>query len=124
MHTLLASPLPFLTVISLENALPISFASRETTTIESHCPQLDLEVQAIDFGLHRFRQYIVGGPPVDIKTDHRPLENIFVITRLGSIRTDRTKLRCKDIDYNVKWRLGRIDPADYLSRHATPLSEG
>ena len=55
-------------------------------------------------------------------TDHKPLQRIFKNLRKGSIHTERIKLRHQDIDYEVKWEKGIDNPADYLSRHATPLS--
>ena len=123
MHTLMASPLPFSKVIQLTMHYLYHLPAEQLQLSRAATLKLDLEAQAIDFGLRRFRQYIVGGPPIDIITDHRPLESIFASTRLGSIRTDRIKLRHQDIDFNVKWRSGRINPADYLSRHATPMSK-
>ena len=62
-------------------AKPIAFASRTTTQAEKRYPQLDLEALAVDFGLHRFRFYIVGGPTVGIVTDHKPLVSIFANKR-------------------------------------------
>ena len=47
---------------SVESATIISCASRATTPTERRYHQLDLEALAVDFGLRRFRQYLVGGP--------------------------------------------------------------
>ena len=100
----------------------VGVASRATTPVEQRYPQIDLEALAVDFGLRRYRFYIAGGPRVLIITDHKPLRSIFCNLRKGSIRTERIKLRHQDIDYEVKWEKGIDNPADYLSRHATPLS--
>ena len=104
----------------MENAKPVAFASRATTPIESRYPQLDIEALAIDFALRRFRMHLVGAPETIIVTDHKPLEAIFRNRRLGSTRTERIKLRHQDIKYKVVWRDGKSNPADYMSRHATP----
>ena len=104
-----------------ENAKVVAVASRCTTPIEARYPQLDLEALAVDYGLRRFRYYIAGGPQVPIITDHKPLESIFKNIRKGSIRTERIKLRHQDIDYEVIWKKGSANIADFLSRHATPL---
>ena len=101
-----------------DTSKPIAFASRTTTPAEQRYPQLDLEALSIDFGLRRFRYYIVGGPAVDVITDHKPLISIFANRRKGSIRTSCIKHRHQDIHYNVVWRKGCSNPADYLSRHA------
>ena len=108
---------------TVESARPVAFASRATTPIEGRYPQLDLEALAIDFGMRRFRLHLVGAPEVTIITDHKPLEAIFRNKRQGSIRSERIKLRHQDIRYKVIWRDGKLNPADYLSRHATPVSK-
>ena len=108
---------------SVDEAEPVAFASRATTDVENRYPQLDLEALSIDFGLRRFRYYIVGVPSVDIITDHKPLVSIFNNTRVGSMRTARIKLRHQGIKFKVSWRKGGVNPADYLSRHAIPTNK-
>ena len=104
---------------SIEDSRMVSCASRATTPVERRYNQLDLEALAIDFGLRRFRQYIVGGPQCVVVTDHKPLVSIFRNTRQGSVRTDRIKLRHQDVNYVVTYHPGRHNRADFLSRHAT-----
>ena len=106
---------------SLETAKVVATASRATTKIEQRYPQIDLEGMSADFGLRRFRQYLVGGPEVVVVTDHKPLVSIFNNRRLGSIRLDRIKLRHQDVAFQMLWRQGKSNPADYLSRHAQRL---
>ena len=108
---------------SKEGKRIVGVASRATTPVEARYPQIDLEALAVDFGLRRYRFYIAGGPKVSVITDHKPLRSIFKNLRKGSIRTERIKLRHQDIDYEVKWEKGIDNPADYLSRHATPLNQ-
>lgn len=108
---------------NIDDSSPVACASRTTTNVEQRYPQLDLESLAVDFGLRRFRHYIAGGPGVEIITDHKPLVSIFASTRIGSIRTDRIKLRHQDITFKVSWRRGKENPADFLSRHATPINK-
>ena len=57
-----------------------------------------------------------------VLTDHHPLKAIFANKRLGSIRIDRTRLRHQDIDYNIVWHQGKLNPSDYLSRHPVKAS--
>ena len=108
---------------SIEQAKMVSCASRATTPVERRYHQLDLEALAVDFGLRRFRQYIVGGPQTVVVTDHKPLVSIFRETRRGSVRTDRIQLRHQDVSYKVVYRPGRENMADFLSRHATPWNK-
>ena len=106
---------------SVESARPVAFASRATSQAEKNYPQLDLEAMALDYGLRRFRNYIVGSPhTIVLVTDHKPLESVFNGNRKGSIRTERIKMRHQDIRYKVVYRKGKANSCDYLSRHATP----
>ena len=94
---------------SIEDCLPATIASRATSKNEQHYPKLDLEGIAVDFGLGRFRQHLIGGPQVNVITEHKPLVNTFQNKWLGSLCLDRIKE-------------GATNPANYASRHATPLS--
>ena len=106
----------------IHNTEVVACASRTTTSVERLYPQIVLEAMAIDFGLRRFREYCVGEEIIYVVTDHRPLKAIFSNRRLGSIRIDRTKLRHQDINYEVIWQPGKLNPSDYLSRHTLPTS--
>ena len=108
---------------NIETAKPIVIASRTTNKAESLYPQIDLEATAIDFALRRFRKYIVGSPKdIIIVTDHKPLCSIFNGKKQGSIRTERIKLRHRDISFKLVYQKGKINQADFLSRHATPIT--
>ena len=52
-------------------------------------------------------------------TDHKPLLGVFGNTRQGSIRSDRIK----DVWFEVVWRKGSTNPAFFMSRRGTPLTE-
>ena len=109
---------------SLESAKPVAVASRCTSKSEKHYPQLDLEAMSVDYGLRRFREYLVGSPlVVRVVTDHKPLVPIFSGGRNGSVRTQRIKLRHQDVPYSLEYRKGKLNQSDYLSRHAKPLSK-
>ena len=106
----------------LTSAKAVAVASRRTTTAEQHYPQIDLEGTAVDYGLSRFRNYLVGAPDVIVViTDHKPLVSIFNGRRKGSIRTEKIKLRNQDIEFTVQYQKGQSNQADYLSRHAKPF---
>ena len=107
---------------SPENARPVALASRSTSLAERNYPQIDLEASSMDFGLRRFREYLVGSPiTVTVVTDHKPLLSIFNGRRRGSIRTQRIKLNHQDIPYSLVYRKGKTNIADYMSRHSKPL---
>ena len=108
---------------SVETAKPIAISSRTTTDSEKNYPQIDLEGLAVDFGLRRFRNYLVGAPStVIVVTDHMPLCSVFNGNRTGSIRTERYKQRNQDIRYKVIYQKGKQNQTDFVSRRATPIS--
>ena len=45
---------------SRKSAKPVAFASRATQGAERNYPQIDLEAMAVDYGLRRFRHYLLG----------------------------------------------------------------
>ncbi len=108
---------------TLEEAKPVALASKTTNLSEKNCPQLDLEAASLDFGLRRFREYVVGSPAlIKVITDHKPLVHIFNGKRTGSIRTKRIKLNHQDIPYIVEYQKGSLNQVDYMSRHARSLT--
>lgn len=108
----------------IHTAKPVAFASRTTSPAESRYPQLDLEAMGLDFGLRRFRNYLVGSPgTIKVITDHKPLCPIFNDNRAGSIRTERIRMRHQDINYTVLYQKGKLNQSDYTSRRAKPFSK-
>ena len=109
---------------SLETAKPVAFASRKTTEAEQRYPQLDLEGLGVEFGLRRFRNYIIGAPhQITVVTDHMPLCAVFNGTRGGSLRTERYKQKHQDIRFKVIYQRGKINQTDFLSRRGTPIQQ-
>lgn len=109
---------------SIEDAKPVAFASRTTHGAESRYPQLDLEAMGLDFGLRRFRHYLVGSPQViTVVTDHKPLCPIFNGNREGSIRTERIKMRHQDIQFDVVFQKGKLNQTDFISRRGKPYTK-
>ena len=93
---------------NITSLYPVAFASRTTSEAETRYPQLDLEAMSIDFGLRRFRNFILGSPnAITVITDHKPL-----CTRHGSIRTERIKLRHQDVRFQVEYQPGKQNQAD------------
>ena len=109
---------------SMEKVKPIAFASRATNLAERNYPQLDLEAMGVDFGLRRFRKYVVGTPdPISIVTDHKPLCPIFNGRRKGSIRTEKIKMRHQDVRFQGFYQKGKLNQTDFVSRRGKPLKE-
>lgn len=55
----------------------IGYASRTLTATERNYAQIEKELLAILFACVKFDQIIVGNPMVTVKTDHKPLVNVF-----------------------------------------------
>lgn len=90
----------------------LAVASRATSATKKLYPQLDLEAVGADFGLRRFRQYLIGNSTVKVHSDHKPLTAIFQNTRQGSVRIKRIKLRHQHITNRVYHLRGTANPAD------------
>lgn len=101
----------------------VAIASRATTNTEKRYPQLNLEALAVDFGLRRLRQYLIGNPKVRVHSDHKPLVSIFRNRRQGSVRIEHIKLRHQDVDYVLHHLQGINNPADYCSRSLIPWNK-
>ena len=109
---------------TLQEAKPVAVVSRTTSLSEKNRPQLDLEAASVDFGLRRFREYVVGTPHlIKVVTDHKPLIPIFNERRKGSIRTERVKINHQDVPFVVEHIKGKFNPSDYMSRHARDISK-
>lgn len=55
----------------------IAYASRTLTATERNYAQIEKELLAILFACFRFDPLIVGYPKATVKTDHKPMLNIF-----------------------------------------------
>ena len=109
---------------TLEEAKPVAIASRTTTSAEKKYPQIDLEGLGVDYALMRFRNYLIGAPNIiTVVTDHMPLCSVFNGNKLGSIRTERYKMRNQDIKFTVVYQKGKKNQADFLSRSAVPINK-
>ena len=63
--------------VLLQPQQPVSFASRAPTQPETRYAQVQKELLAIVFACKTFDKYIFGRDVVNVKTDHKPLEEIF-----------------------------------------------
>ena len=62
--------------VLLQNEKPVAYASKSLTPSEQDYAQIEKEMYAIVSGTEQFHQYIYGRP-VEIITDHKPLEAIL-----------------------------------------------
>lgn len=102
----------------------MAFASRTLSAAEQNYAQVDKEALAVVFGVTKFHQYI-GGRPVKIFTDHRPLVHLLVnpTPPMASPRLTRWLLLLSAYEFSIEFRPGKKHGnADALSRlpHDSP----
>ena len=91
----------------MQDGVPVAYASRTLTDTHKRYAQVEKEMMAIEFGLHRFHQYIYG-QTVTVETDHLPL---LGVTRKPiadiSPRLKRMRLKCLYYDFQLVYKPGR-----------------
>ncbi len=105
----------------LQNGQPVAYASRALTDTETRYAQIEKELLAVVYGMEKFHQFTYGRP-VDVQSDHKPLETI-VRKPLQSApkRLQRMLLRLQCYDINLTYRPGnQMELADTLSRAPLP----
>ena len=106
----------------MQNGQPVAYASRALTPAETRYAQIEKELLAIVFACDRFDAYVYGRDWVNVETDHKPLEQIFVKSLASAPqRLQRMLLRLQKYNLKVKYKKGReMLLADTLSRAFLP----
>ena len=105
----------------MQDGVPVAYASRTLTYTHKRYAQVEKEMMAIEFGLHRFHQYIYG-QTVTVETDHLPLLGVMrkPIADISS-RLQRMRLKCLYYDFQLVYKPVReLIIADTLSRAQLP----
>ncbi|KAK9700780.1 RNase H-like domain found in reverse transcriptase [Popillia japonica] len=104
-------------VAAYQNNGIIGFASRTLTKSEQNFAQIEKELLAIVFGCVRFDQLMVGNQ-IMVKTDHKPLINIFKKPLLKTPkRLQRMLMLLQRYDLKITYVSGKDNKvADALSR--------
>jgi hypothetical protein len=98
----------------------ISYGSRALTSTEKRYSQTEKEALAIVWGIEHFHLYLYGAP-FTLHTDHKPLELIYANPlSKPPARIERWILRLQQYDFKVVYKVGKDNPADFLSRHPLP----
>lgn len=103
----------------------IGFASRTLSSTERKYAPIEKEMLAIVFACIRFDQMIVGNPQTIIKTDHRPLINIFQKPLITvPKRLQKMLMTLQRYNLNLQFVAGKENiAADALSRAPLPCSK-
>ncbi|XP_062713235.1 uncharacterized protein K02A2.6-like [Aedes albopictus] len=96
----------------------IGYASRTLTATERNYAQIEKELLAILFACIRFDQLVVGNPKVTVKTDHKPLINVFRKPLLSAPRRlQHMLLNLQRYNLEIQFVTGKDNVvADALSR--------
>jgi transposase InsO family protein len=97
--------------------IPIAWASKTMTPTEVLWSQTEIESRAVRWACDKFRPYLLGGPKFSIFTDCKSLLPLF---NKGSDqcppRIARQILALQDLDFELVFKAGRDQPADFTSR--------
>lgn len=101
----------------------VAYASRSLSNVERRYAQIEREALAAVWACERFHIY-VHGSKFTIVTDHKPLLSMYgnPNTKLP-MRIERWSLRLLPYEFNLRYRQGKFNPSDYLSRHPQPLDK-
>ncbi|CAC5395689.1 unnamed protein product [Mytilus coruscus] len=94
-----------------------AYASRALSDVEKRYSQTEREGLAIVWAIEHFHLYLYGHK-FTLVTDHQPLEYIFNNPKSKPpARIQRWRLRLQTYDFDVKYKSGKSNAADYMSRH-------
>ncbi|KAF2903689.1 hypothetical protein ILUMI_02484 [Ignelater luminosus] len=93
----------------------ISYGSKSLTEQEKRYSQTEKEALAIVWACEKFKIYLIG-IKFELITDHKPLEVIYSVKSKPCARIERWVLRLQSFNYTVKYKSGKSNIADCLSR--------
>ncbi|XP_046748852.1 uncharacterized protein K02A2.6-like [Diprion similis] len=93
----------------------IKYASKALTEVEKRYSQTEKEALALVWACEKFHMYLYG-KEFELITDHKPLELIFGPKSKPCARIERWVLRLQCYKYQVRYKPGKSNIADPLSR--------
>ena len=113
-----ASPVGLCAILNQDN--PVLFVSRKLSKVEARYSQTEREALAVVWACERLHFYLYG---IDftIWSDHKPLEILYSPKGKPAARILRWYIRLMPYRFQIKYRKGTGNPADYFSRK--PVSD-
>ena len=106
----------------MQNGKVVAYGSKSLTETEQRYSQIEREMYAIAWSCVHFRLFLLG-KHFSVYTDHKPLLSICNNpSKKASARIENWLLKLQGYDFDVLYRPGKDNPADYMSRHANPGS--
>ncbi|XP_049880106.1 uncharacterized protein K02A2.6-like [Pectinophora gossypiella] len=93
----------------------IAYGNRTLNDCERKYSQTEKEALALVWAIEHFNTFLFG-KEFDLITDHRPLEFLFSPKSKPCARVERWVLRLQAYRYNIKYKPGKTNIADPLSR--------
>jgi hypothetical protein len=106
-----------LAALLIQEGKIIAHSSRALTDVESRYSGTEKEALSSVWTIAHSHLYLYGHS-FELVSDHLPLETIFNNPKTKTpARIERWRLRLQQCNSEVKYKLGMINAADYLSRH-------
>ena len=92
----------------------VAYAPRSLWDVQNRYSQIKQETLAMVWAVECFHLYLFGRP-FTLITDHKPLESIFNKPKSKPpARIKKWLMSLQNYTYNVKYRPGKHNPADYM----------
>ena len=102
----------------------VAYASRALSDIERRYSQTEKEALSIVWAVEHFHLYLYGHS-FTLETDHKPLEMIYGSAKSKPCaRIERWVLRLQPYNFQVQYKPGPTNQADFLSRHPSTNNSG
>ena len=105
-----------------DDMVPIAYASKSLNDTQQRYAQIEKELLAVTWACEHFAQYLLGGQPVTVQTDHKPLVPLINTRDLDNVplRCQRMLMRLLQYHASAVYVPGpRLVVADTLSRAPT-----